>query len=330
MANLTIYKTELYNDTYRKIFTGVYNDFKENAVKDYNFELEPLSYDDFIKSVKEGLLQCIILFEDDIPTGFLAYTTLISESVELNIIHCIGSENVNHKRRLLLEKFIEVNKHLMKDKIVTYPLLGKQASFAEEITDYGFKTLNTTVLSFNINDASSINKVKSMPVNELGEYFSISDWKSIYTKETAEIIQQAFKDSSDCLFDNRFSTYKGCSDIVEKITENIYGQFLPVITKVLLYKRRPVGVCFANLTNDKIANIPIVAILKKYRGNGFSKILLKNLLSDLLNYVIVEGKVLKEINVSCDSENTPALRMYESAGFTPDYTYPIAYHSGLV
>lgn len=329
MANLTIYKTELYNETYRRIFTGVYNDFKENAIRDYKFELEPLSYDDFIKSIKEGLLQCIILFEDDIPTGFLAYTTIISESVELNIIHCIGNENLNHKRRLLLEKFIEINKHLMKEKIVTYPLLGKQAEFAREITDYGFKTVNTAVMSFNLRDDFALNRVKETPVNELEEYFSISDWKGIYLKDTAEVMQQAFKDSSDALFDNRFTTYKGCNDILEKITENIYGQFLPAITKVLLYKRRPVGVCFANLTNDKIANIPVMAILKKYRGNGFSKILLKNLLSDLLNYVVVEDKPLKEINVSCDAENAPAVRMYKSMGFTPDYTYPVAYHSGL-
>ena len=96
-----------------------------------------------------------------------------------------------------------------------------------------------------------------------------------------------------------------------------------------MHKRRPVGFCFANLTNDKIANIPIAAILKKHRGNGFSKILLKSLIVDLLNSVITEGRALKELNASCDADNIAAVSMYLSAGFSEDYTYPIAYHSGL-
>ena len=102
MANITIYKVEPYNKTYYRIFSGIYNDFKQNAANDYNFELEPIDYDRFIKSIEDGLLNCLILFEDNIPTGFLVYTTIISESIELNIIHCIGNENLNAKRKLLL------------------------------------------------------------------------------------------------------------------------------------------------------------------------------------------------------------------------------------
>lgn len=329
MENFALYKTEIYSDIYRKTFMGAYNSFRENAAVDYNFELEPLSYENFIKSINDGLLECIILLEDDIPTGFLAYTTLISEAIELNIIHCIGDENINEKRRCLLEKFIEINKHLMKEKIVTYPMMGKQALFKDEISDYGFKTVNTAVMSLDLTEDSIHEHIKQIKVNELDNYFAITDWKNIYKKDAAEVICESFKESSDALFDSRFTTYKGSLDIVEKIIENTYGKFLPAITKVLLYKNRPIGFCFANLTNDKIANIPITAILKKYRGNGFSKILLKNLLSELLNYIFAEDSIIKEINVSCDADNAPSVSLYKSAGFTCSYTYPIAYHSGL-
>ncbi len=324
-----MYKTEAYSDIYKKVFMGVYNNFKENAREDYHFELEPLEYENFIKSIKDELIQCIILFEDDIPTGFLAYTTIISESVELNIIHCIGNKDLNQKRRLLLEKFIEINKHLMKEKTVTYPMLGKQADFADDIDDYGFKIVNTQVMRISLNETSLQYNIKSEKNYELDKDFSISNWHNSYKNDAIYVINQSFKNSSDSLFDARFTTYNGCTDIIEKITENIYGLFLPAITKVLLYKKRPVGFCFANLTNDKIANIPITAILKKYRGNGFSNVLIKNLLSDLFNYSIVEGRLLKEINVSCDVDNIPAVSMYTSAGFTKDYKYPMAYHSGL-
>ena len=326
MANLTIYKVEAYSSNYFRIFSGVYNDFKMNAMSDYNFELEPLSYPNFIKSIEDGLLQCLILFEDDIPTGFLAYTTLISESLELNIIHCIGNENLNAKRKVLLDKFIEVNNQLMKEKVVTYPLLGKQSSFAQDIQSFGFKIVSTSVMGFNLNDISAINKEKEIQLTELPADYSISNWKSKYFKDATDVILHSFKESSDALFDGRFLSGKGCKDIVEKITGNIYGKFLPEITKVLLYKKRPVGFCFANLTNDKIANVPIVAILKKHRGLGYGKYMLKALLDDILNAAISEGWALKELNASCDADNMAAVGMYKAIGFTEEYTYPQAYH----
>lgn len=329
MANITIYKVEPYNNSYYRIFSGIYNDFRQNAATDYNFELSPLEYDDFIKSVEQGLLNCLILFEDSIPTGFLAYTTLISESLELNIIHCIGTENLNAKRKLLLEKFIEINKHLMRTKVVTYPMLGKQSSFIEDITKFGFKTINTSVMAFNLTDISAINKAKEIYIPELSKEYEITNWQTIYFKEAAEVIHQAFKDSSDALFDSRFKSYNGSRDILEKITENIYGQFLPGITKVLLYKNRPVGICLANLTNNEIANVPIVAILKKHRHKGFGKTLLKNLVDSLLTSAISGGWGLKELNASCDSDNIASVNMYTSNGFSESYSYPQAYHSPI-
>ena len=329
MGSITIYKVEPYNSTYYRIFSGVYNDFRQNAATDYNFELSPLEYDKFIKSIEQGLIHCLILFEDNIPTGFLVYTTLISESLELNIIHCIGTENINAKRKLLLEKFIEINKRLMREKVVTYPMLGKQSSFVQDILEYGFKTVNTSVMVFNLTDITSINKTKEMYVPELSKEYQITNWQTTYFKEAAEVIHQAFKDSSDALFDNRFKSYNGSRDILEKITENIYGQFLPGITKVLLYKRRPVAFCFANLTNNEIANVPIVAVLKKHRHKGFGKILLKRLVDDLFNSAISGGCGLKELNASCDSDNIAAVNMYTANGFTESYSYPQAYHKAI-
>lgn len=325
MTNITILKTEPYNKAYFKIFSGVYNDFRQRAFYDYNFELEPLTYENFINSVEKGILSCIILFEDNIPTGFLAYTSVISEALELNIIHCMGNENLNRKRKLLLEKFLELNKHIKREKTIIYPMLGKQASFAPETEEFGFKFVNTSVMAFNLSDITAINKLKELSLPDLPRDYSISNWKMMYGKEAAEVIYHAFKDSSDVLFDDRFNSIKGCRDIVEKITENIYGQFLPSVTKVLLYKKRPVGFLFANLTNERIANIPIAAILKKHRNYGFGKALLKKLTENLLTTAITKGWTLKEINASCDSDNNASVNMYQSAGFTQKYDYPQAY-----
>lgn len=329
MANITIYKVESYNSKYYRIFSGIYNDFRQNAANDYNFELAPLEYDKFVKSVEQGLLDCLILFEDNIPTGFLAYTTVISESLELNIIHCIGSENINAKRKLLLEKFLEINKNLIKNKIITYPMLGKQSSFSSEIAEFGFKIVNTSVMVFNLTDITSINKTKEIYIPELEKGYEITNWQTTYFKEATEVIHQAFKDSSDALFDSRFKSHHGTRDILEKITDNVYGEFLPGITKVLLYKKRPVGICFANLTNNQIANIPIVGVLKKHRGKGFGNILLKRVVDSLLTSAITGGWGLKELNASCDSNNIAAVSMYNANGFKESYSYPQAYHSPI-
>ena len=106
------YQVQEYCDDYKNIFKGLYSDFKSKAFSEYKFELEPLEYDDFTASVDEGLIKCLILFEDSIPTAFMVYTTEISEALELNIIHCIGEENRNEKRKMLMDKFIEFNKDL--------------------------------------------------------------------------------------------------------------------------------------------------------------------------------------------------------------------------
>lgn len=325
MSNLTICRTEPYNNEHKKILAGVYNDFRNNAAKDYKFELAPLSYEKFIESIEKKLIECIVLLEDGIPTGFLVYTTLISESLELNIIHCIESPDINQKRRLLLEKFIELNKSLMREKTVIYPMLGTQSAFASEIEDFGFKCVNTAVMSFNLADASAVHKVKEMRCY-LAPGYSITGWKRAYRKYAPEIICDSFKESSDALFDSRFKTYKGCSDIVSKITESIYGEFLPEITKVLLYKGHPAGFFFVNLTNEKIANIPIAAILKNHRSKGLGKAVMKQLAYDLINYAVSENTDLRELNVSCDADNAAAVSMYEYSGFAANYVYPTAYH----
>lgn len=325
MANILIYKVEEYNDEHYKIFSGVYNDFRQNAFSDYKFELEPLEYDDFVKYIKEGLLNCIVLLEDNIPTAFLVYTTVISESLELNIIHCVGDENSNHKRRLLLEKFLDLNSDLMHKKVVTYPMLGKQADFVREITHYGFKLVGHSVVRFSLSNVGSIKILKSTELPMLEHPYSLTDWSDTYFDKAVEVIHNSFKDMTDAYFDTRFKSISGTKDIIEKITSGTYGEFLAAETKVLLYKDKPVGFCFANLTSSKIGNIPLVAVEKKHRGRGFSKILLKNCVENVVSSAMNQGWSLLEVNASVDTDNYQAIKMYRSVGFKEDYTYPQAY-----
>ena len=148
MANILLYKVCEYTEEYKKVFRGVYEDFRSKSFSDYKFELEPLEYEDFINAVNEGLIKCLILLEDEVPTAFMVYTTEISEALELNIIHCLGEEEVNLKRKLLMERYLELNKDMLKEKVTTYPMLGSQSTFVEEITNYGFKLVGLAVVRF--------------------------------------------------------------------------------------------------------------------------------------------------------------------------------------
>lgn len=325
MADLSIYTFDEYKDEYNKIFAGVYNDFKTRAVQDYKFELNPLEYDDFVKSIKNNLIKCIILFEQEIPTGFLSYTTLISEAVELNIIHVIQCEDTVQKRCVLLEKFLDEIREIKGERIICYPLLGVQEEIAPFIDKYGFKTVNQSVMTFNFNHKDVVSALCNEPLKRLNNGYNITNWDDKYFYGAIKLVNEAFKDMSDSKFDTRFLTQKGTQDIIEKIISEIYGKFLPDETKVLTYKDKVIGICFANLSNPSIANIPLVAVSSKYRGKSFGKYLLKSVVLDISRLVATGKNALTEINASCDTDNASAYNMYLSTGFKESYSYKQAY-----
>ena len=160
MTSNTFQTQELTKNLY-KIFAGVYSDFRVAAVNDYKFELEPLSYEDFIDSIEKNLIKCIVLLENNIPTAFLAYTTVISEAIELNVIHCLGDEDLPEKRKVLIEKFLEDTQEERKEKIVCYPMIGKQGDFVADISHYGFKFIGLAVLRFMFQNANCENVLKT-------------------------------------------------------------------------------------------------------------------------------------------------------------------------
>lgn len=323
----TIYEAQsLTKDLYR-IFAGVYSDFRTAAVEDYKFELEPLSYEDFISSTEKGLIKCIVLLENRIPTAFLAYTTLISEAVELNVIHCLGNEDLIEKRRVLLEKFLEETQEERKYRIVCYPMIGSQSDFVNNIAHYGFKFVGLAVLRFMFQNSNSESILNNMILPDLPENYEISSWKNEYLEDAIPIVQAAFEKSSDALFDTRFKSLEGVRDILMNIVNGNYGEFLPEAVSVLLFNGQVCGFCFVNITAGRIANVPIFAIAPDHQGKGLSKHLLKNSIVTLLNWLKSGKRDFTEINTTTETDNYQALKMYRHVGFKEDYYYPQAYLS---
>lgn len=308
-----------------KSFAPIYDDFAQNAVRLYKFELEPLRYIDFCESVEKHLIDCLVLYENGMPVGFLVYTTAISEAIELNIVHLYGNDNKEKRFDYLIRKFLELTKSQRFDKIVSYPMLGIQNDFISNVSRYGFKFIGTVVLRFMMYGTNSREIFKLAHFEDLKEDYSITSWKDEYYNDAVNIVQEAFENSADAIFDPRFKTIDGTKDIIMKIVKDIYAQFLPEATSVILYKNEPVGFCFVNLTDDKIANIPIFAIKKDFQGKGLSKHLLKKSIEKLISMADNGIKPITELNTTTETNNSPALKMYRNIGFKEDYTYPQAY-----
>ena len=319
------YEVGLLDGSSFKIFKGVYNDFRAKAINEYKFELEPLEYEEFISAVEKGFLKCIVLKENLIPTAFLIYTTDISESIELNLIHCLGTEDESTKYKLLIEKFLELTEIERQNKVVSYPMLGQQSVFTADIVKYGFKFIGLAVLRFFMGNASSERILENMKLKEKTDEYKIVSYSDDFKEDAIRIIHESFRDTSDAMYDTRYKSVAGTTDIINKITENVYGEFLPEATSVLLYNNVPCGFTFANVTGGRIANVPLVAIDKHHRGKGLSEHLLNRTIKTLVDWTKLGKRDFSEVNVTTETNNYKALKMYRKIGFREDYCYPQAY-----
>ncbi len=308
-----------------KGFATIYNDFRDRAIDEYMFELEPLGFEDFADAVEKNLIECLVLFENTIPVAFLVYTTAISEAIELNIIHSFKMENMVERGMYLIKKFLELTKSERYDKVVCYPMLGEQKNLIGDIARYGFKFVGIAVLRFMMAGTNSREILKITQLSELDKEYKLVDWQAKYFEDAVEVVQEGFATSADALFDPRFTTIEGTRDIIAKIVDNIYAEFLPEATTVMLYNNIPVGFCFMNLTGGKIANIPIVAIRKEHQGKGLSKHMLKKSVEKLIQMADNGEKPITEVNTTTETNNFQALKMYRHLGFKEDYNYPQAY-----
>ena len=321
----TLYEAKPLEEQYYKSFATVYDDFRNRAVLEYRFELEPLDYRDFLDALEKELINCIVLFENNVPVAFLVYTTAISEAVELNIIHSYKMENIMTRSKYLIEEFLRETREERREKIVCYPMLGSQKTLIGEIARFGFKFVGIAVLRFMMSGTNSREILKLTELTDLNPCYKIVSWSDEYFDSAVEIVNEAFSTSADALFDPRFMTPEGTYDILDKITNNVYAEFLPEATSVLLCSGVPIGFCFMNLTGGQIANIPIVAIKKEHQGKGLSKHMLKASVEKLIEWVDNGEKPITEVNTCTETNNFQALKMYRHLGFKEDYNYPQSY-----
>ena len=318
-------EVKVLSSKYYSTFKPLYEDFCQCAIPEYKFELEPLDFASFIESFENKLINCLIYTENDIPKAFLVYTLAISESIELNIIHSEKFENLAQRSSDLIKFFLKEVQTERLEKVVCYPMLGKQRNIVGEISLLGFKFVGIAVLRFLLNETTSRQILNIATLSDLPKDYTIKSWDDEYMNEAVHVVQNAFSTSADALFDTRFNSLDGTYDILNKIVTNVYADFMPKATSVLFYKNKPIGFCFANITADKIVNIPIVAISKEHQAKGLSKHILSATLNKILEANDNYEYQITEINTNTETNNYQALKMYRNLGFKEEYNYPQSY-----
>ena len=306
-------------------FEVLYSDFIKKAPTEYNFELEPLDFEGFCNALDKDLIKCIVLYKEEEMVAFLVYTTAISEAIELNIFYSKDDRDYQERATELLNKFLEVTSTLRKNKIVCYPILGVQRSLLSTVVKQGFKFVGIEVLRFKFENITSREIFSHARIVELPEDYLIVPWNEKYLDSAVEVIHDAFKNTSDALFDPRFASLEGTRDIITKVVKDVYADFMPNSTSVLLYKGEAVGFVFMNITKGSIVNIPLVGIKDEHQGKGLSTIMLKHSMDYVINAVEKANYPIVEINTTTETNNLQALRLYKNLGFLVDYNYHQAY-----
>ena len=320
-----MYNTRILTSHDYDIFENLYEDFYAKAASEYNFELEPLDYEGFLEAIDKDLIKGIVLYEQEEPVAFLVYTTAISEAIELNIIHCANKSKLLEQAKVLLEKFLDVTRPLRREKIVCYPMLGEQKALISVIAKLGFKFVGIEVLRFKFGSNVCKEIFERARLVKLPENYEVVSWKDEYFEDAIEVIQESFNDSSDALFDPRFKSQEGVRDILTKIVKDVYAEFMPNSTSVLLHKGKAVGFSFMNLTGGTIVNIPLVGIKQEHQGKGLSTLMLKHSMDYVMKAVNLYNMPIVEINTTTETNNLQALRLYKNLGFIEDYSYPQSY-----
>ena len=321
-----MYNTRILTASNYDKLRNLYEDFKNKAKTEYNFELEPLEYDGFLEAIDKDLIKCVIAQdEEENIVGFLVYTTAISEAIELNIIHTKNKDILLDCAKDLLTKFIDITQNLRREKIVCYPMLGEQKSLISVIAKLGFKFVGIEVLRFLMKGTPSRELFSRARVVKLPEDYRVVSWNDKYFEAAVNVIQESFNDSSDALFDPRFKSIEGTRDIITKIVKDVYAEFMPKATSILIYNDEPVGFWFMNLTGGTIVNIPLVGIKQEHQSKGLSTIMLKHSMDVIFEEIDSYNSAISEINTTTETNNLQALRLYKNLGFLEDYSYPQSY-----
>lgn len=303
---------------------NLYNSFLLRAKEDYLFELPPLDFVSFKDNFANNFIKGYYC-KTDTPKAFLLYSDTLNQAIEITLIYTVDEQENYLYQKALVEKFSQDMEKEFQNKVISYPMLGIQNQFTQDITNLGFKPIGEMVVEFDFSNQLSKKILEDFKLENALEHYEITNWKNAYIDEVSAIIHAEFSKLNDAKFDPRFRTLDGTKTIINEIINGFYGEFNPKYTTILLKDKKVAGCCLVNFSTEEIANIPLIALNSNDKNQGLGLFMLKNSAS-ILNQDI-QNKTIKAkvLNATCDTENPPAIKSYRKAGFKEKTYYTHAY-----
>lgn len=302
---------------------SIYDDFKNKAIYDYEYSIQPIEFQDFAENIKQGNLNGYILIENGLSTAILIYTE-DNGVLEVNAAHSLYDKYENNRRLALTEELVNNFNNESKINLISYAMLGRQSSFVKDISLLGFNFVGQSVVKFDFQSTIAFRIFKKAQISDIKDYqFAI--WDEKYKDQLIDLTHKSFKNTKNACFDPRFLTYDGTQKVIEMIIKNQFGKFLPSQCRLLLKNGNLEAYCLATMVDEDKLNIPLIATKKNYRNKGIGKIALKSVLADFYRLIGDKKIILSEINATVDTDNYPAVKMYRRLGFKEEYFYPHAF-----
>jgi len=303
---------------------NLYNSFLLRAKEDYLFELPPLDFDSFKDNFSNNFIQGYYC-KTDTPKAFLLYSDALNQAIEITLIFAVKEQENYIYQKALIEKFSQDMENKFKNKTISYPMLGIQNQFTQDITNLGYKPVGEMIVELDFHHQLSKKILENFEQEQKPIGYEITNWKNAYIDEVSTIIHQEFSKLNDAKFDPRFRTFEGTKTIINEITQGLYGEFNPKYTTILLKDNQVAGCCLVNFTTNEIANIPLIALNSNYKKQGLGLFMLKNSANLLKQDIQAKNIQIKVLNATCDTENPPAIKAYRKAGFKEKTFYTHAY-----
>lgn len=311
------------------VLEPAYQAFQAVAQSDYGWPTNAIALDNLGPVFASGLMQGYMLCDavKDRVVGFMFYQIEAYRALEIKMLYMDADAPVKPLLDVLMPRFIEDIKLQDGWDVVSYPVLGPaQARYVQQITWYGFKPVGQAVVKFHLLDGISVEIMSKQTYAEAPEGYRFATWDPRYEDGVVDVIQDAFSQSVDALWDPRFRSREGVAEAIAFLQSGHYGLFWPSCTTLLMNPEdKPVGVCFLNMVSQDEANIPLIGLMKSERRHKLGRTLLSQTVSLCVQEVLNGKSQVKTISATVATENIPAIRMYRHTAFQEDHWYPHVY-----
>ncbi len=168
--------------------------------------------------------------------------------------------------------------------------------------------------------------VLAMKPRPLGNRFTVLPWADAWREETAHVMASAYRGHVDSEINDQYRTVPGARHFLSNIIQFPgCGHFSSKASVIAIDKvsGHVCGASLASMVSPTSGHVTQLCVLPELRGTG-------------LGYELMRQSMMRLLDVGCESisltvtaANTPAIRLYESVGFSVTSLFPALVWEGF-